>query len=92
MGKQYDVLSETLLEFIAAQKVFFVGTATADSRVNVSPKGMDAFRVLSSNRVPWLNLTGSGNETSAHVPHYTCTGGRPMLEDWAIKKGDEGLR
>jgi len=69
MGKQYDTLSETLLAFIAAQKIFFAGTATADSRVNVSPKGMDALRVLSGNRVLWLNLTGSGNETSAHVQH-----------------------
>jgi hypothetical protein len=69
MGKQTDALSEPLLAFIAAQKVFFVGTATADSRVNVSPKGMDSLRVLSNNRVIWLNLTGSGNETSAHVQH-----------------------
>ena len=69
MGKQYDALTEPLQAFIAAQKVFFVGTATADSRVNVSPKGMDTLRVLSNNRVVWLNLTGSGNETSAHVQH-----------------------
>ena len=47
--------------------MFFVGTATADSRVNVSPKGMNSFRVLGSNRVAWLNVTGSGNETAAHV-------------------------
>lgn len=67
MGKQYDALLEPLLTFVAAQKVFFVGTATADSQVNVSPKGMDSLRVLSSNRVIWLNLTGSGNETSAHI-------------------------
>jgi hypothetical protein len=67
MGKQTDALSEPLHAFIAAQKIFFVGTATADSRVNVSPKGMDSFRVLSDKRVVWLNLTGSGNETSAHV-------------------------
>jgi hypothetical protein len=67
MGKQTNALSEPLLAFIAAQKIFFVGTATADSRVNVSPKGMDAFRVLSNQRVLWLNLTGSGNETAAHV-------------------------
>ncbi|MDO8413801.1 MAG: pyridoxamine 5'-phosphate oxidase family protein [Gallionellaceae bacterium] len=67
MGKQYDALTEPLQAFIAAQKVFFVGTATADSRVNISPKGMDTLRVLSGNRVVWLNLTGSGNETSAHV-------------------------
>jgi Pyridoxamine 5'-phosphate oxidase len=160
MGKQYKELSETLIGFIAAQKVFFVGTATADSRVNVSPKGMDALRVLSGDRVLWLNLTGSGNETSAHVqhdprmtimfcafegaplilrlygnarvihqndaewqelysffqplpgarqifdlsielvqtscgmgvPYYTYERERPMLADWAIKKGNEGLR
>lgn len=72
MAKQYEELSETQLAFIAAQKVFFVGTATADSRVNVSPRGMDAFRLLSGNRVVWLNLTGSGNETSAHVQHDPC--------------------
>ncbi|MBF0529336.1 MAG: pyridoxamine 5'-phosphate oxidase family protein [Deltaproteobacteria bacterium] len=67
MGKQYQELSEQLIQFIAAQKIFFVGTATADSRINVSPKGMDSFRVLSNYRVIWLNVTGSGNETSAHV-------------------------
>ena len=160
MGKQYDALSEPLLAFIAVQKIFFVGTATSNSRVNVSPKGMDSFRALSNKRVIWLNLTGSGNETSAHVqldprmtimfcafegaplilrlygtarvihqsdkewpelyshfpplpgarqifdlsielvqtscgmgaPYYSYVGERDMLNDWAIKKGDEGLR
>lgn len=67
MGKKYEALNEQHIEFIAAQKMFFVGTATNDSRVNVSPKGMDSFRILSANRAIWLNLTGSGNETSAHV-------------------------
>ena len=67
MAKQYEALSEQLVEFIAAQKIFFVGTATGDSRVNVSPKGMDSLRVLNNKRVIWLNATGSGNETSAHV-------------------------
>ena len=51
--------------------MFFVGTATADSRVNVSPKGMNAFRVLGSNRIAWLNVTGSGNETAAHVQTHS---------------------
>ncbi len=160
MAKQYDALTEPLLAFIAAQKVFFVGTATANSRINVSPKGMDSFRTLSGKRVLWLNLTGSGNETSAHVqhdprmtimfcafegaplilriygtarvihqndsewpelfshfqplpgarqifdlsvelvqtscgfgvPYLSYQGERPLLSDWAIKKGDEGLR
>jgi hypothetical protein len=67
MGKQYVSLSEDLAEFIAEQRIFFVGTATGGSRVNVSPKGMDSLRVLNNNQVIWLNATGSGNETSAHV-------------------------
>jgi hypothetical protein len=67
MGKRYDSLSDKHIEFIARQQIFFVGTATADSRVNISPKGMDSLRVLGPNRVVWLNVTGSGNETAAHV-------------------------
>ncbi len=67
MGQRYPELSEKHVEFIAQQKLFFVGTATADSRVNISPKGMDSFRVINCKRVVWLNVTGSGNETAAHV-------------------------
>ncbi len=67
MAKRYSELTDEHLRFIAAQKIFFVGTATAESRVNVSPKGMDTLRVLGNNRVVWLNVTGSGNETAAHV-------------------------
>lgn len=67
MGQRFNALSEKHIRFIAEQKLFFVGTATADSRVNISPKGMDSLRVLSRTRVIWLNVTGSGNETSAHV-------------------------
>ena len=60
-------LNTTLRNFIERQPVFFVGTADRFGRVNVSPKGMDTLRVLSDNRILWLNLTGSGNETAAHV-------------------------
>ncbi len=67
MAQQYPEISDKHRQFIAEQKIFFVGTATADSRVNVSPKGMDALRVVDSHRVVWLNVTGSGNESSAHV-------------------------
>ncbi len=67
MGKRYSEISEDIKEFIAWQKLFFVGTATEGSRVNISPKGMDSLRVLDSNRVIWLNVTGSGNETAAHL-------------------------
>jgi len=67
MGKKYSEITDTIQKFIQEQKIFFVGTATADSRVNVSPKGMDSFRVLDKNTIAWLNVTGSGNETAAHV-------------------------
>ncbi len=67
MGKQYSEISYRLKKFIQNQKIFFVGTATADSKINISPKGMDSLRVVNKNRVVWLNVTGSGNETSAHV-------------------------
>ena len=67
MGQRFPEISDKQKRFIENQKIFFVGTATADSRVNISPKGMDSLRVLSKNRVAWLNVTGSGNETSAHI-------------------------
>ena len=67
MAKQYDQITEQLQHFIERQKVFFVGTAATTGRVNVSPKGMDSFRVLGPNRVAWLSVTGSGNETAAHI-------------------------
>lgn len=67
MGQQYTSLSDKHIDFISQQKIFFVGTATADSKVNISPKGMDSFRVLDNKTIAWLNVTGSGNETAAHV-------------------------
>lgn len=67
MAKQYPDISETLQGFIESQKMYFVATAAKDGRVNVSPKGMDTFRILDRNKVMWLNLTGSGNETAAHL-------------------------
>lgn len=69
MGQKFSEISDRHAQFIAEQKIFFVATATADSRVNLSPKGMDALRVIDSKRVAWLNVTGSGNETAAHVQH-----------------------
>lgn len=160
MGHFYREISEDHRQFIEEQKIFFVGTATSDSRVSVSPKGMDTLRVVDGNRVVWLNLTGSGNETSAHVqqdprmtimfcafegaplilrlygqakvvhhndtewealyskfepipgarqifdlnvdsvqtscgfgvPYYSYVGEREALNDWAIKKGEDGLK
>lgn len=70
MGQHFYALSDQLIHFICAQHIFFVGTATTDSRINISPKGMDTLRVLNANRIIWLNVTGSGNETAAHVQHH----------------------
>lgn len=160
MAQRFGELSEKHIQFINEQKIFFVGTATADSSINISPKGLDSLRVLDSTRVVWLNLTGSGNETAAHVqieprmtlmfcsfegeplilrlygvacvihrhdpqwgdlishfpplpgarqifdmsielvqtscgfgvPLYTYAGQRQLLLDWAIRKGEEGVR
>ena len=63
----FESLNNDHIKFIQEQKVFFVATAVADGRINLSPKGLDSLRVLNGNRIVWLNLTGSGNETAAHV-------------------------
>ncbi|WP_090222349.1 pyridoxamine 5'-phosphate oxidase family protein [Lutibacter maritimus] len=67
MGKKLEKITSELSEFIKKQKIFFVGTAAEQGRVNISPKGIDTFRVLGENKIVWLNLTGSGNETAAHL-------------------------
>lgn len=67
MGKQFNEIKKAHKKFIELQKIFFVGTAASIGRVNVSPKGMDSLRIISSNKIVWLNYTGSGNETAAHL-------------------------
>lgn len=67
MGKLQKDISPELQEFIKTQKVFFVATAAQDSRINLSPKGYDSLRVLGPKKLVWQNLTGSGNETAAHL-------------------------
>jgi len=67
MAKQYNHIAEDIKEFIKAQKMYFVATAAESGTINLSPKGMDSFRVINKNKIVWLNLTGSGNETAAHL-------------------------
>lgn len=62
-----ETLTEQHVEMIGKQPIFFTATAAADGRINLSPKGYDAFRVLSPARVAYLDLGGSGNETHAHL-------------------------
>jgi len=66
MAKRYPELNEELSAFIREQKLYFVATAS-DGYVNLSPKGMDSLRILDASTVAWLSVTGSGNETAAHV-------------------------
>ena len=162
MAKFYESLNDDLTAWIEKQHIFFVASAplSAEGHVNLSPKGHDCLRILSPNRAAYLDLTGSGNETSAHVqldprmtvmfcafdgpplilrlygtakvvhkgdpewnelfslfnplpgarqifdvtidlvqtscgmavPYFSHTENRELLSEWAIKKGDEGLK
>jgi hypothetical protein len=162
VGRLYDAIDEKLGDWLRAQRLFFVATAplARDGHVNVSPKGQDTFAVLGPREVAYLDLTGSGVETVAHlrengritllfcalegaprlvrlygrgaaveprdddfaplaarfaahpsaravirialdriadscgysVPLYAYQGPRKQLDDWAARKGPEGLR
>lgn len=69
MGKFYDAMNEQIMAFIARQHIFFVATAplSGEGHVNVSPKGLDCFRILGPATVGYMDLISSGNETSAHT-------------------------
>lgn len=67
MAKFFDALNDDHRAFIARQPLYFVATAAEGTRINLSPKGMDSFRVLDANTVAWLDVAGSGNETNAHL-------------------------
>ena len=67
MAEFFPALTEAHRDFIAKQPVFFVATTAEGSRINLSPKGMDSFRVLDDRTVAYLDVAGSGNETNAHL-------------------------
>jgi Pyridoxamine 5'-phosphate oxidase len=67
MAEFTETLTDKHVEMIGKQPVFFTATAASDGRINLSPKGYDAFRMLSPSRVAYLDLGGSGNETHAHL-------------------------
>jgi len=69
MGKEYPEIDQKIAEWVARQEMFFVSTAplSADGLINCSPKGMDTFRVIDAHTVAYLDLTGSGIETIAHL-------------------------
>jgi len=67
MAKFNDKITRRVQQFIETQKMFFVATAPKEGRINLSPKGMDSFRIISEKKIQWLSVTGSGNETAAHL-------------------------
>ncbi|HEY5203310.1 MAG TPA: pyridoxamine 5'-phosphate oxidase family protein [Roseiarcus sp.] len=67
MGEQFPKLDAKLREFIGQQRVFFTASAAPNARVNISPRGIEAFAVLDDKTVVYLDRTGSGNETAAHL-------------------------
>lgn len=68
MAELFDALKDDHIAMIEAQPVFFVATAAADGRINLSPKGLrDTLKVLSATQVAYLDIAGSGNETHAHL-------------------------
>jgi hypothetical protein len=88
MGQPLTELGPAHREFIASQKMFFVATAplSAGGHVNLSPKGLDSFRVLAPKRVAYIDYTGSGVETIAHIREngrvtvmFCAFGGRPNI-------------
>jgi hypothetical protein len=81
MAKIFNSIPDDLADFIREQHIFFVASAplSASGHVNLSPKGMDCLRVLTPNRVAYLDLTGSGNEASAHVAENGRITSRPRL-------------
>lgn len=104
MGRVYDGIEDRLAEFLQRQHVFFVGTAPDDQagHLNVSPKGLDTFRILGPNRVAYLDLTGSGIETVAHLRQngritimFCAFEGRPLVvrlygRGRVVEPGDPG--
>ncbi|HKZ65318.1 MAG TPA: pyridoxamine 5'-phosphate oxidase family protein [Chitinophagaceae bacterium] len=69
MGKFHGSIAAQHKEFIESQHLFFVSTAplNEEGHINLSPKGLDSFRILSATRVAYMDIVGSGNETSAHI-------------------------
>jgi hypothetical protein len=75
MAEFFACLNEKLTAFIEAQPMFFIASAAAEGRINLSPKGLDTFRVIAPNLCVYLDITGSGNETAAHAK----AGGRATI-------------
>ncbi|RLA08064.1 MAG: pyridoxamine 5'-phosphate oxidase family protein [Gammaproteobacteria bacterium] len=67
MGKKYQELESRHIDFIKKQHMFFVATIGSNTTINISPKDTENFKIIDKNTCIWRNLTGSGNETAAHL-------------------------
>ncbi len=67
MAKEFTSIEAAHRAFILRQHIFFTASAAASGHINLSPKGLDSLRLIGSNKVVYLDLTGSGNETAAHL-------------------------
>lgn len=104
MAKTYPEIDPDMAAWIRAQPLFFVASAplAADGHVNVSPRGLDTLRVLGGRRAAYLDLTGSGNETAAHLAEngritlmFCAFEGRPRIlrlygRGRVVRPGDDG--
>jgi hypothetical protein len=87
MAKFFDKIDKRIRAFVVEQKMFFTASAPVEGgRINLSPKGIDTFRFLDENTVCYLDLTGSGNETAAHVAEngrltimFCSFAGKPLI-------------
>ena len=88
MAKFLEKIDDKIRKFIGEQKMFFTASApiSCDGRVNLSPKGIDTFRVLDETTACYLDLTGSGNETAAHIAEngrltvmFCSFAGKPLI-------------
>jgi len=104
MGRAFDSITATMREFVAEQHVFFVATAPSgdDGHINLSPKGYDSLRIIDDHHVAYLDLTGSGAETVAHVRQngritfmFCAFAGKPNIvrfygQGRVLRPGDSG--
>ncbi|MFQ5432961.1 MAG: pyridoxamine 5'-phosphate oxidase family protein [Nitrospinota bacterium] len=103
MGKFFESLKEEHVNFIKAQKVFFIGTASDKKGINISPKGVYSIKVLDKNRVAYLGLPGSGNRTAEDIAEgsgvtlmFCGFDEKPMIvrlfcKGETLKKGDDSF-
>lgn len=90
MAQSFPAIEDRHREFVEKQHIFFVATAAPSGRVNLSPKGMESFKVLGANEVAYLDVTGSGSETAAHL--RACEDGRLTIMFCAFEGPPQILR